>query len=101
MGKKKASGGNRIEPVEELRVERTVELAQARFDQAFEDRSEVRKVGPFRMVKNSHPGDTLTGHAKVTSKELEKDQGIVHLEIGVDNPRGEAARGEVTVALPV
>ena len=21
----------------------------------------IRKVGPFRMVKNSHPGDTITG----------------------------------------
>ena len=61
----------------------------------------IRKVGPFRMVKNSHPGDTLTGHAKVTSTELVEGTGLVHLEIGVDNPRGEAARGEATVSLPV
>jgi acyl dehydratase len=61
----------------------------------------IRKIGPFRMVKNSHPGDTITGRAKVVSKELTDGQGLVHLEVGVDNPRGEAARGEVTVSLPV
>jgi hypothetical protein len=60
----------------------------------------IRKMGPFRMVKNSHPGDTITGRAKVISKELQDGQVLVHLEIGVDNPRGEAARGEVTVSLP-
>jgi acyl dehydratase len=60
----------------------------------------IRKVGPFRMVKNSHPGDTLTGHAKVTGTEVAEGTGLVHLEIGVDNPRGEAARGEATVSLP-
>jgi acyl dehydratase len=58
----------------------------------------IRKMGPFRMVKNSHPGDTITGRARVTGKD--EDQGLVQLEIGVDNPRGEAARGEVTVTLP-
>src|SRR5437867_5714153 len=61
----------------------------------------IRKMGPFRMVKNSHPGDTITGRAKVVSKEVQDGQGLVHLEIGVDNPRGEAARGAVTVSLPV
>ncbi len=61
----------------------------------------IRKVGPFRMVKNSHPGDTLTGRGRVTSKELVNGQGLIHLEIGVDNPRAEAARGEATVSLPV
>ena len=61
----------------------------------------IRKVGPFRMVKNSHPGDTLTGHAKVTGTEVVEGTGLVHLEIGVVNPRGEAARGEATVSLPV
>ena len=61
----------------------------------------IRKLGPFRMVKNSHPGDTLTGHAKVINKELKDGEGIVQIEIGVDNPRAEAARGEATVVLPV
>jgi acyl dehydratase len=60
----------------------------------------IRKMGPFRMVKNSHPGDTITGRARVTGKELREGQGLVQLEIGVDNSRGEAARGEVTVSLP-
>ena len=61
----------------------------------------IRKVGPFRMVKNSHPGDTLTGHAKVTGTELVEGTGLVRLEIGVANPRGEAAQGEATLSLPV
>ncbi|MBM2810338.1 MAG: N-terminal half of MaoC dehydratase [Chloroflexi bacterium] len=61
----------------------------------------IRKMGPFRMVKNSHPGDTITGHAKVVGKELTDDQGLIEVEIGVDNPRGEAARGVATVSLPV
>ncbi len=61
----------------------------------------IRKMGPFRMNKNSHPGDTITGRAKVTGKELQAGRGIVQLEIGVDNPRFEAARGEATVSLPV
>ena len=60
----------------------------------------IRKMGPFRMVKNSHPGDTLTGRARVTGTEVANGRGLVHLEIGVDNPRGEAARGEVTISLP-
>jgi acyl dehydratase len=61
----------------------------------------TRKMGPFRLVKNSHPGDTLTGRARVVGKELKDELGLIHLEIGVDNPRGEAARGEVTVSLPI
>jgi len=61
----------------------------------------IRKLGPFRMVKNSHPGGTVTGHARVTGKELEDGHGLVQLEIAIDHPRGEAARGEVTVSLPV
>ena len=61
----------------------------------------IRKMGPFRMVKNSHPGDTITGRARVTGKELKDGEGLVQLEIGVDNPRGEAARGEATVSIPV
>jgi acyl dehydratase len=61
----------------------------------------IKKMGPFRMVKNSHPGDTITGRARVVGKELKEEQGLIQLEIGVDNPRGEAARGEVTLSLPV
>ena len=61
----------------------------------------IRKVGPFRMVKNSHPGDTLTCRAKVTGKDVKNGEGLVQLEIGVDNPRAEAARGEATVSLPL
>jgi acyl dehydratase len=61
----------------------------------------TRTMGPFRLTKNSHPGDTLTGRAKVVGKEEKGGLGLVHLEIGVDNPRGEAARGDVTVSLPI
>ena len=61
----------------------------------------IRKMGPFRMVKNSHPGDTITGRARVVEKEIRDGEGIVELEIGVDNPRAEAARGAATVALPL
>jgi len=61
----------------------------------------IRKMGPFRMVKNSHPGDTLTGRARVVNKEIKNGEGLIQLEIGVDNPRDEAARGEATVSLPV
>jgi 3-methylfumaryl-CoA hydratase len=61
----------------------------------------IRKMGPFRMVKSSHPGDTLTGRAKVIGKELKDGEAFVQLEIGVDNPRAEAARGEATISLPV
>jgi 3-methylfumaryl-CoA hydratase len=57
----------------------------------------ISKLGPFRMVKNSHPGDTLTGRCCVVEK---LDGGRVRLDITVDNPRGQAARGEATVILP-
>ena len=61
----------------------------------------IKKMGPFRMNRSSHPGDTITGHAKVTGKEVVDGQGLVYLEIGVDNPRTEAAKGEATVTLPM
>jgi acyl dehydratase len=60
----------------------------------------IEKMGPFRMVKNSHPNDTITGRATVVGLEPQGDRGLVKLEIGVDNPRGEAARGEATISLP-
>jgi hypothetical protein len=34
-------------------------------------------------------------------REAMDGQGLVPLEIGVDNPRAQAARGETTVALPL
>lgn len=60
----------------------------------------INKLGPFRMVKNSHPGDTLTCHCRVVDKPEGQGDGLVKLEIVVDNPRGEAARGEALVTLP-
>ncbi|HZT06123.1 MAG TPA: MaoC family dehydratase N-terminal domain-containing protein [Chloroflexota bacterium] len=61
----------------------------------------IRKLGPFRMVKNSHPGDTLSARARVLAKEAQAGEGVIRLEIAIDNPRGEAARGEVAVSLPL
>jgi acyl dehydratase len=61
----------------------------------------LRKLGPFRMTKNSHPGDTLTCRARVVNKQVLDNQGRVHLEISVQNPRAEAARGEAIVSLPM
>jgi len=61
----------------------------------------LRKLGPFRMVKNSHPGDTLTCRARVVNKEVVDNVGRVHLEISVQNPRAEAARGQAIVTLPM
>ncbi|HLQ36018.1 MAG TPA: MaoC family dehydratase N-terminal domain-containing protein [Chloroflexota bacterium] len=61
----------------------------------------LRKLGPFRMVKNSIPGDTLTCRARVTNKEIRDGRGLVHLEISVQNPRAEAARGQAVVSLPM
>ncbi len=61
----------------------------------------LKKLGPVRLVKNSHPGDMLTCTAKVTDKEVVDGQGRVQLEISVKNPRAEAARGQATVSLPM
>ncbi len=61
----------------------------------------LMKLGPFRMVKSSHPDDTLTCSARVVNKEVIENQGRVHLEISVKNPRAEAARGQAIVSLPM
>ncbi len=61
----------------------------------------LRKLGPFRMAKSSHPEDTLTCRARVVNKEILDNLGRVHLEISVQNPRAEAARGQAIVSLPM
>ena len=58
----------------------------------------LKKLGPFRMVKNSHPGDTLVSRCRVT--ETDSGERLVRLDIAVENPRGEAARGEALITLP-
>lgn len=58
------------------------------------------KVGPFRMVKNAHPGDTLVCGAQVTSVEATEGGGFVSLSFWVDSPRGRAAHGDVVVSVP-
>lgn len=61
----------------------------------------LRKMGPFRMVSNGHPGDTLVCGARVTGKEVVAGRGVVVLETWVDSPRRRAAQGEATVWLPL
>jgi 3-methylfumaryl-CoA hydratase len=60
----------------------------------------ISKLGPFRMNKNSHPGDTLVCRCRVTDKRAQDEQTLVHVELAIDNPRGQAALGEALVALP-
>ncbi|HLY63930.1 MAG TPA: MaoC family dehydratase N-terminal domain-containing protein [Chloroflexota bacterium] len=60
----------------------------------------IRKLGPFRMVKNSHPGDALLCHCRVTEKLVQDGAPLVRLDIAVENPRAESARGEALVSLP-
>ena len=60
----------------------------------------IVKLGPFRMNKNSHPGDTLVCRCRVTSKVALGERTQVQLELAIDNPRGPAAVGEALVSLP-
>jgi 3-methylfumaryl-CoA hydratase len=61
----------------------------------------LKKLGPFRMGRSSHPGDTLTCGARVTDKEQADGKGLVHVDLWVKNPRSEAATGKAIVALPL
>jgi 3-methylfumaryl-CoA hydratase len=60
----------------------------------------IKKIGPFKMVKNSHPGDTLMCRCQVTETQEADGDGLIRLDIVVENPRAEAARGEALVSLP-
>jgi 3-methylfumaryl-CoA hydratase len=62
----------------------------------------LRKFGPFRMVSNGHPGDTLVCNARVTKTESGENArtGLVTVSLTVDSPRGQAATGEAIVELP-
>jgi acyl dehydratase len=60
----------------------------------------LRKLGPFRIARSSHPGDLVTGRGRVTEKEVREGLGLVHLELTVSNPRTEAARAQAIVSLP-
>lgn len=62
---------------------------------------QLRKFGPFRMVSNAHPGDTLVCGARVNSIEVKDGAGLVGLELWVDSPRRRAAQGEAVVSLPI
>ncbi len=61
----------------------------------------LSKLGPFRMIGSSYPDDTITARARVTETTREADRGRVKLEIAVVNDRGEAARGEAEITLPL
>jgi 3-methylfumaryl-CoA hydratase len=60
----------------------------------------IHKLGPFRMNKASHPGDTLVCQCRVTNKVTQDEETLVQLDLAIDNPRGQAAAGEAWVALP-
>lgn len=61
----------------------------------------LRQLGPFRLVSNGFPGDTLAFRGRVVTKDLVDGEGLVGIEIWVESPRGEASRGEARVSLPV
>lgn len=61
----------------------------------------IRKLGPFRMIQNSHPGDIVTCHGRVTKKEIVDGQSLVRLDVWDETPRrGVVTRGEAAVSLP-
>jgi len=60
----------------------------------------IVKIGPFRMRKAGHPGDTLVCGGRVTKVEQGDRGGRVSLAIWVDSPRGRGTSGEAVVALP-
>jgi 3-methylfumaryl-CoA hydratase len=59
------------------------------------------KLGPFRMIGSSYPEDVITARARVTETVRDADRGRVKVEIVIVNGRGDAARGEAEVALPI
>jgi len=61
----------------------------------------IVKIGPFRMRKAGHPGDTLVCGGRVTKVEPNEKYGLVTLAIWVDSPRGRGTLGEATVSLPI
>ena len=60
----------------------------------------LQKLGPFKMGRSSHPGDTLVCGGQVTGTEQRDGKALVHLDVWVRNPRAEAAMGQASVALP-
>lgn len=58
------------------------------------------KFGPFKMVSNSHPGDTLVFGGRVTGMEIVDGERRVSLDVWADSPRRRAAEGAAVVALP-
>jgi acyl dehydratase len=60
----------------------------------------IVKIGPFRMRKSAHPGDTLVCSGEVTKIEPNNRGGRVSLAIWVDSPRGRGTLGEAVVELP-
>lgn len=57
----------------------------------------ITKLGPFRMTGSSYPGDVVSVEARVTGLASPR----VDVELIANNNRGEAARGQAQVALPV
>jgi hypothetical protein len=61
----------------------------------------LRKLGPYRIARSSHPDDMMHCTGRVVDKEIADGVGLVHLELAINNPRTEAARTKATVSLPV
>jgi len=61
----------------------------------------IRRLGPFRMTGSSYPGDIVTARARVTEITQPSDERLIKVELFAANDRGEAARGEAQVALPL
>jgi 3-methylfumaryl-CoA hydratase len=61
----------------------------------------LQKLGPFRMTGSSYPDDIVTARAHVLEKVQRDNKRIIKVEISALNNRGEAARGEAEVVLPL
>jgi len=58
------------------------------------------KFGPFKMVSNSHPGDTLVFGGRIAGMEIVDGERRVSLDVWADSPRRRAAEGAAVVVLP-
>lgn len=63
-------------------------------------RGRLRRLGPFSMRSNIHPGDTMRSRWKVTGVEPSAAGGLVHLAFSVDTDRGPAVNGTASIELP-
>lgn len=60
----------------------------------------IRRLGPFSMRSNIHPGDTMRSRWKVTGVEPSASGGLVQLGFTVETERGSAVNGVASIELP-